>query len=539
MDYGCTYSASRKQMECGQGLMLYRDSQGSYTARVRDFDNYLEAVLKDGPRNLCLVCTRGIECKALNSFFGWDIWGQRVFVFNKRTYSVNASALDQEVFDDIGHYKIHGEPAIYKVRTQKVVFKPIEDDSIHFVTSGAKEMRCSAAYLVPMKAQGFERSLYGSRLVVKPAYHSLQRCPTDLMMAGVKDGSVMHADETMTITSKANGSRNVFGYCVVNEARSCHWPLDRVVGPLTPNDLVVPRACGGPPVEANSLPGWPTSRVWSWDKPRYTIKTVELTNLVLRPSCQPGSEMVSYKPGDEYCCADCSNPVLLYINDQGGFLHEKVRSLAPSLDEEYDPVEGENERPGRTGFWAGEDAIEEEQRTFKPEYTSYANAVDAVFRDAGPQVLSNVLLLVMVVKTGGPDTKTQILMLLVTLGMPRNLLPCLRYEVGCLITGWLDWLLSWGQCWRLDCYCVCLPAMWLGFMSLKTILMCTCLLLAFFQHSSILSLCSGVATQLIVTGQLVIDYVESFEFKSNFMGLDSESVWRGVMAGDAILTIGA
>ncbi|ABI23561.1 polyprotein [Entebbe bat virus] len=325
---GCAVSLEQKELKCGDGVFIFRDTN-DFLSKYR--------LCPLSPQELASIIQATSERGAcgLNSVDELEhrMWKEIEDEVN-HVLDENGIDLSMVVGDPMGVYRRGGmsfsnatRELSYGWKTWgKTFYNAVERKNHSFIIDSRDQNECPDSQRVwnSFILEEFGMGLFKTRVFLKTALQYTQKCPTMLLGAAVKNKVAAHSDQNMWMKSSlVNGTWQVTELETLSY-RECLWPSTHTVGTSTVQEssMFMPKGIGGPVTVHNYIPGYATQTHGAWHVKnlRMVREVCPGTKVDVETNCQRRGASVrsttqSHKVITDWCCRSCILPPVTYRND--------------------------------------------------------------------------------------------------------------------------------------------------------------------------------------------------------------------------------
>nr|YP_009345034.1 polyprotein [Gadgets Gully virus]ABB90669.1 polyprotein [Gadgets Gully virus] len=325
-DVGCAIDAHRKEMKCGEGLVVWRevkDWYDDYTFHPESPADLASAVWTAFQEGVCgIVPQNRLEMAMWRGIAG----------------ELNLALAEAEVNLTVVVDKM--DPSDYRGGRPGVLKKTGKGLHVTWKNWGR-----SLIWTVPASPQRFEVGVQGT--LECPVYRRFtgvftvaefgmglktkvfldfreqptRECDDGVMGAAVKNQMAIHTDQSLWMRSVINNSKAEITELIVSDLRNCTWPARYTIdnNGVLESAMFLPIGLAGPRSKYNHIPGYAEQVKGPWDQtPLRVVRepcpgtTVEVTQSCDKRGASVRSTTESGKIIPEWCCRTCTLPPVTY-----------------------------------------------------------------------------------------------------------------------------------------------------------------------------------------------------------------------------------
>ncbi|CAC82713.1 polyprotein [Montana myotis leukoencephalitis virus] len=345
-DQGCVLDISRKEMKCGDGLMIWNeinDFKHGYKYYPEDPETFLASLVQDGekhcgyqPSNLIeLRMWQSLE-KELNLYLedqkiGWNIKVAEEMKHFPKTINVGWERRQGRTGLTWTNW-MKSMPGIHHFMN-----KNTDLTGTYFVGSiGLDECPASNRSWNAFKVAEFGVGLVHTRAFIDIRNQPSLTCDLGLIGSAAKDRMIVHGSPWMWMESyEVNGTVQLQKLTLTHTVE-CLWPITHTLGNrmVLDSKLILPKEMGGPASILNMVEGYSEQNKCPWNQGPVTVERgyCEGTEVEISEDCEERGPCTRSKTQGgttipHWCCRECKLPPLKFTNPDGCWYAMEIRPV--------------------------------------------------------------------------------------------------------------------------------------------------------------------------------------------------------------------
>nr|QAU20974.1 polyprotein [Yokose virus] len=326
-EQACSVSWERREIKCGDGLFIFRDTNDflgkykMYPTSPREIASVIAQTFQDGACGLNSVddlehrMWKSIEDEVNHVLSENGVELSVVVQEPQQTYRRGGKTFSPSQRNFEYGWKTWG----------KSFYSAVERKNNSFIIDALDQNECKNADRVwnSLELEEFGFGVFKTKMFLKPKFEYTKKCPTYLLGAAVKHDRAVHGDQNMWMESKFINETWQITQLEIFSYRECLWPPMHTAGTssVLESELFMPKEIGGPVTLHNHIPGYATQVYGAWHLPGMEIKREECPGTIVQvkedcskrgPSVR--STTASNKVIPHWCCRACTMPPVSYRN---------------------------------------------------------------------------------------------------------------------------------------------------------------------------------------------------------------------------------